>query len=168
MIPAAPGAEEGVDPTLRQMDAAMLGLRHVWAGPGPRHPVAGGSVELSTVWIVDTLVRAEARGTARCSVGELAEALDVAHSTASRLLDRAVATGMVSRGRASEDARQVSATLTAAGRMLATESLAFRTAYLSAFTEDWTSAERATFAELLTRFAAAAAVRRPIQQAQGR
>lgn len=144
------------EPVLRQIDSALLGLRHLWTRPTSSTQAGDEGVELSTVWVVDALVRGEADGRHELSVRDLAGALDVAHSTASRLLDRAVASGMVTRGRSSTDARSVTAALTAAGRELAVESAAFRTAYLARLTAGWTSAERRTFADLLGRFSAAA------------
>ena len=143
-------------PVLHQIDAALLGLRHLWTRPSPTTVANEGGVELSTVWVVDALARGEAAGRLEVSVRDLAGALDVAHSTASRLLDRAVASGMVTRGRSSTDARSVSATLTPAGRDLAVESAAFRAAYLGELTVGWTAAERRTFADLLGRFSSAA------------
>jgi DNA-binding MarR family transcriptional regulator len=148
---------------LARIDAALLGLRHLWAGPPARQAAGADGVELSTVWIVDALVRAEQAGpgSAELTVRELAEALDVAHSTASRLLDRAVAAGMVARRRSAQDGRAVTCTLTPAGRSLAEESRAFRLAYLTALTADWSAAERAAFADLLGRFAEAVGGRPP-------
>lgn len=146
---------------LGRIDAALLGLRHLWAGPPARQAAGADGVELSTVWIVEALARAEGAGAADPSVGELAEALDVAHSTASRLLDRAVLAGMVARSRSAQDGRAVTCVLTPAGRALAVESRAFRAAYLASLTADWSRAERATFADLLTRFADAVGRRPP-------
>jgi DNA-binding MarR family transcriptional regulator len=146
---------------LARIDAALLGLRHLWAGPPARRAAGADGVEMSTVWIVDALVRAAEAGAPGLTVGDLAAALDVAHSTASRLVDRAVAAGMVERGRSAHDGRAVTCVLTPAGRALAAESHAFRLAYLHALTADWTPGERATFADLLGRFAAAVAGRPP-------
>ncbi|HEX6887158.1 MAG TPA: MarR family winged helix-turn-helix transcriptional regulator [Candidatus Nanopelagicales bacterium] len=199
----AEAARRGVggDADLLAIDAALLGLRHLWSAPperragrplapGSRTPAAPGSaspdgaaraanpgrgplgtegaaggrtadVELSTVWIVDALTRAEAAGRPSMTVRDLAEALDVAHSTASRLLDRAEATGTVKRGRSPADARSVACSLTPLGRDLAAESAAFRTDYLAHLTADWTADERASFGRLLTRFAEAARARPP-------
>ena len=154
---SACAASVGIDPALADIDTALLSLRHLWAAPAAGQLAGAGKVELSTVWIVDALARAEAQGIGERSVGELAASLDIAHSTASRLVDRAEAAGMVRRGRSATDARQVTAALTGAGRLLAAESLAFRTTYLFHLTADWSAAERRTFARLLARFAAAAA-----------
>lgn len=173
---AEPRAGSGVVPTrssrrrdaeaLRRIDAALIGLRHLWAAAPPRHPAGEGMVELSTVWIVDAMSRAEAAGNRERSVRDLAGALDVAHSTASRLIERAEAAGMVTRTRSATDARQASIALTPAGRTLASTSLAFRTDYLAGLTTSWTANERATFADLLTRIALAAAQRPPAHAAE--
>ena len=140
------------DPALARIDAALMNLRHLWHGPGSRRPSGGDGVELSTIWVADALSRAEDGLT----ITELAAALDVAQSTGSRLVERAVAAGMVQRGASATDARRVVLRPTAAGRALAVEARAFRGGYLRRLTEDWTETERTTFAALLARFADAA------------
>jgi DNA-binding MarR family transcriptional regulator len=140
------------------IDAALLGLRHLWSMPAER-PAALGGVEMSTVWVVEALDRAGS--SEGLSVAELAEALDVAHSTASRLVDRAREAGMVIRERSLRDARRAMVTLTPEGRELANESRAFRLYYLAQVTATWTPADHGNFAVLLARFADAARSRPP-------
>ena len=144
--------ESDDDPALARIDTALLNLRHLWHAPSSRQPAGEGAVELSTIWVVEALSRTDDGLT----ITELAGALDVAQSTGSRLVERAVAAGMVQRGASATDARRVVLRPTAAGRALAVEARAFRGGYLRRLTEDWTETERTTFAALLARFADAA------------
>ena len=91
------------DPALARIDAALMNLRHLWHAPGSRQPSGGDGVELSTIWVVEALSHADDGLT----ITELATALDVAQSTGSRLVERAVAAGMVQRGASATDARRV-------------------------------------------------------------
>lgn len=146
-------APAGADLALADLDAALIGLRRLWATP-PRLPdPALGSVELSTVWIVDALDRLA--HLPEVTVADLAAAVDVAHSTASRLIDRAETAGCVTRERSDRDARRTVVQLTPSGRGLAEAARTARTDYLARLTADWTAEQRATLAELLARFARA-------------
>lgn len=155
---------------LAQIDRALIGLRHLWSTPPQVHDPALGSIDMSTIWIVDALTQAEESGrrpagtSARDSeagyggqvemtIGDLGLALDVAHSTASRLVDRAQASGAVARAPSHTDARMVTVRLTDPGRELAATARGFRRQHLHRATTGWTDHERATFAELITRFA---------------
>jgi DNA-binding MarR family transcriptional regulator len=79
--------------------------------------------------------------------------MDVAQSTASRLVARAERAGAVTRKASPEDHRRVVVAPTPAGKRLAETGLEFRLAILQRATSDWTAAERQAFADLLTRFA---------------
>ena len=144
--------ESGNDVALARIDSALMNLRHLWHGPASRQPAGEGAVELSTIWVVEALSRTGDGLT----ITELASALDVAQSTGSRLVERAVAAGMIERGASATDGRRVVLRPTPAGRGLAVAARAFRADYLRRLTEDWTEPERASFAGLLARFADAA------------
>jgi DNA-binding MarR family transcriptional regulator len=144
---------EGPDPALADLDTALIGLRRLWAAPPRLADPTLGQVEMSTIWIVDALDRmAEHR---EVSVADLATAIDVAHSTASRLVDRAEAAGCVQRHPSATDSRRTAVALTPTGRTLATVARHARTSYLAQVTTDWSDEQRSTLAELLTRLAAA-------------
>ena len=143
---------------LPRLDEALFALRRFVDAPAPR----GGStlvhgserVEVSTVLVVDAVAR---RGTGEeCSVGTVAEELRVVHSTASRLIDRAVRAGMLHRSRSSSDPRRTVLALSAAGRQLQRDAVAFRTGRLEELLADWTDDEVTTFTRLLERFARSA------------
>jgi DNA-binding MarR family transcriptional regulator len=150
----SPGAgTEGPDRALDDLDTALIGLRRLWAAPARLNDPTLGTVELSTIWIVDALERRA--HLPETTVADLAGALDVAHSTASRLVDRAETTGAVTRKPSASDSRRTAVALTPTGRTLAQAARRARTGYLAAVTADWTPEQRTTLADLLTRLAAA-------------
>ena len=110
----------------------------------------GEDVELSTVLVVDALSREPSRG---CGIAEVAELLDVAPSTASRLVDRAVGAGMVVRRTSSADARRADLHLTRAGMALQERARHFRAAYLGHVLHDWTAGDVGALAARLAAFA---------------
>ncbi|MBP7972586.1 MAG: MarR family transcriptional regulator [Candidatus Nanopelagicales bacterium] len=138
------------DADLVQIDEALMGLRHLWSTPDRLSDSRLGEVELSTMWIADALTRMADRR--EVSVADLADALDVAHSTASRLLNRAESVGVIERRPSRTDARRVTVRLTRRGRSLARAGTAFRTDFLGQAMRDWNAADRLRFAELLARF----------------
>jgi len=139
---------------LERIDQALIGLRHLWSGPVHLQDATLGRVEMSTVWIVNALTGPDRHAEHESmSIRDLATALGVAHSTASRLVDRAVTIGAVARGPDAHDARLTVVTLTDSGRTLAETAKGFRTGYLAHATRTWTANERATCADLLTRLA---------------
>lgn len=139
---------------LARLDAALLGLRRLTSAPTVRSALEheGGRVEVSTMLVVDALAR---QAGVDASVGSVAEALSVAHSTASRLVERAVEAGMVQRGRDPRQSQRTVLSLTASGRRLQAEAVRFRTAFLAAVTDDWSATDVAELAGHLERFAAA-------------
>lgn len=137
--------------SLHTIDEALIALRHLWSTPPRLHDTTLGAVDMSTLWVVDGLRRGPADG--EMTVSDLARHMGVAHSTASRLVARAEEVGTVHRFTSTTDHRRVAVHLTATGRELALAGLEFRLGFLRSVTEDWSSDERATFAELLARFA---------------
>jgi DNA-binding MarR family transcriptional regulator len=142
---------------LDRLDAALMRLRRLWTGPRaagarPAGDPAGG-VELSTVLVVDAVVR-EGGG---ATVGHVAGQLDVAPSTASRLVERAVAAGMLARSTDPADSRRTVLRATAEGLALHAQAGAFRTRYLAQVLAGWTPQEAQEFVDGLDRFAAAVA-----------
>jgi DNA-binding MarR family transcriptional regulator len=137
--------------SLHTIDDALIALRHLWSTPPQLHDATLGSVDMSTLWVVDGLRRGPAN--AEMTVSDLARHMGVAHSTASRLVARAEEVGTVRRATSATDHRRVAVHLTATGRELALAGLDFRLSVLRSVTEDWSIEERATFADLLDRFA---------------
>jgi DNA-binding MarR family transcriptional regulator len=91
------------------------------------------------------------------TVGAVADRLEIDPSTASRLVGHAIDAGLVSRRPSPVDARRANLGLTDAGRRVKQVADRYRRAYYHGLMNDWTEAERAEFARLLTRFADAAA-----------
>lgn len=139
------------DDSLRAIDEALIGLRHLWTTPPRLHDPDFGTVDMSTLWVVDGLRREDPHQ--ERTVSDLAEHLDVAHSTASRLVARAEDAGAIVRSSSATDRRRVAVELTPAGSRLAAAGLDFRLAILRQATHDWTPHERQVFADLLARFA---------------
>jgi DNA-binding MarR family transcriptional regulator len=143
---------------LGRLDEALLRLRRVTAAPPPAFVVedaspGGAAVTASTVLVVDACARADGE----VSVGEVARVLGVEHSTASRLVERAVRGGFVVRGPSAADARRVALTLTPAGAALQERAVAFRVRRLGQVVGGWRADDVLALAGLLERFAAGAA-----------
>lgn len=147
--------------TLTRLDAALLELRRFLDAPRtpeatpPRDVPAeqlarANGVELSTVLVVNAVVDAGIPG---CDISGVAQRLQVAHSTASRLVDRAVTAGVIHRDRAPENARRVLLTLTRDGEELYTEALRFRITRLTRILNSWSAHDVTALADLLERFA---------------
>ncbi len=137
----------------RELDAALLAIRRLIEAPASR-PVlhqSDGAAELSTILVVDAVARLTAEH-GECSVGDVAQHLRVAHSTASRFVDRAVRVQVVARARATLDPRRTHLTLTEVGRELDEQAVDFRARRLAQALATWADEDVATFIELLQRF----------------
>lgn len=124
---------------LHEIDDALVRMRRLWSS-APR------GVDMSSVLVVEAC----ARSAGPASVGDVARFADVEHSTASRLVERAVRAGYVER---EADGRRAALHLTAGGRALRERAVAFRTAWLTDVLDDWPEADVTAFARLLGRFA---------------
>lgn len=143
---------EGRQDYLTRLDVVLLSLRRLTSPPAlPALGHQGVQVEVSTMLVVDVVARAE-----DCSVRDVADALTVAHSTASRLVDRAHRAGMVTRTRHPVESRRAQLGLTPAGQQFHQTASRFRTDRLGSATSDWSLSDLATLTQLLERFAATA------------
>ncbi len=129
------------------LDTALIGLRRLWAHSGTFFDRELGQVDLSSVLVCREIANGEA-----VSVADIAAGLDVAHSTASRLVDRAEQTGAVRRVPSAEDARRTTLHLTASGRRFNKRATQFRLHYLQDLLDDWSPPDVARLAHALTRF----------------
>jgi DNA-binding MarR family transcriptional regulator len=107
---------------------------------------------MSSVLVVEACARAMAAGSDP-AIADVAAFADVEHSTASRLVDRAVRAGLVTRTRSARDARRTALHLTEAGRALQHRATAFRLGWLAGVLTDWPPEDVTRFAQLLDRFA---------------
>jgi len=140
------------DSALARLDAAFGRLRRLWESPTLRRRFSermGVPIEPA---VVRTL-RAVHAATDECGVGDVADALGVDGSTASRLVDRAVAAGYLERSASERDRRRSVVSLTAAGSELERRSLRVRQELLGELTADLTDPDIDQLADLLERLA---------------
>ena len=132
---------------LRDIDRAFRQLRRFSELP-PRVTDGGVRVETSTLLVLEAVLDAGA-GTVR----QVAQELAVTQSTASRLVTRAEDAGMVVRGPAPDDAREVAVQATDQGDRVRRRGHDFRVGRLADLTAGWPPDDVETFARLLGRFA---------------
>jgi len=136
---------------LASLDDAFLRLRRLWSTSRQRIIQADGSyVELSTLLVVEACARGATDGVA---VWDVADFADVAHSTASRLVQRAVDAGFVQRGLPPFGGRRSVLYLTRAGKSLHGVSLAARVRWLDRQLDGWPTGAVDDLAHLLHTFA---------------
>src|SRR5690606_23163590 len=136
---------------LDALDDALITVRRSLSRPGyvRRFMAAlGEQVELGTYRTVRAVSRLDEP---EQGVGSVAELLAVDASTASRLVDRAVAAGYVAREPAPDDRRRVRLELTAKGESLLERATAARRKLLGDVTADWDTNELVEIAAGLQR-----------------
>lgn len=142
--------DHDTDAALDRMDQALLAVRHWARRPGPRArlrervPVG---VDLPTVQVLRAVEGAAQAPT----IGEVAEALGVAPSTASRFVEQVEAKGAVERHRSDADARRALLAVTDEGRRLLGEVNRARRDVLAEATAGWPQRDRVRLAGLLER-----------------
>ncbi|MFI0372867.1 MarR family winged helix-turn-helix transcriptional regulator [Actinomadura sp. 1N219] len=177
---SATGREELTDPVLADIGAALFHLRRVWAKPDLMKRIRAQTpgerpLQISNLMVVNAVAAlttaaehadapdapdaadAADESSFEITVGAVAERLEIDPSTASRLVGHAIDAGLLSRRPSPVDARRANLALTEAGRRVKQVADRFRRAYLDELMTGWSTAERAEFARLLTRFADAAA-----------
>ncbi len=93
------------------------------------------------------------------SVKDVAAALSLEHSTASRLLVETEAEGLIARTVDPRDRRRTVVHLTDTGRAVVAQSVSIRTWAMDAFLSDWSARELRDFTELVEKFSASIAAR---------
>lgn len=138
---------------LHAVDDALVRLRRLWSSRA-RQVLEDGDrpVEMSSVLVVEACARGAAAGE-EVTVGGVAHFTDVEHSTASRLVDRAVRAGLIVRAPSASDARRIALVLSPQGRDLRERSVVFRTSWLAGVLDGWSENDVADLARLLARFA---------------
>jgi DNA-binding MarR family transcriptional regulator len=137
-------------PALDRLDETLVEIRRVLQRPGYRRAVLGdldAAVELGTL----RLLRVVQRPSETPTIGQVAEVLVIDPSTASRVVDRAVAAGYLERRPCSDDRRRSRVSLTDVGEELLAEVTARRRAVLADATTDLSEEELATLLGLLER-----------------
>ena len=161
-VPGAGPAE------LQVLDEALVRLRRLWAA-SRAHVVdgLGRRVEMSSVLVVEACARAES-DTAEVTVGDVAAFLDVEPSTASRMVERAAAAGLVLRTASRVNGRRAALRLTDSGRGLRARATAARLGWLGAVVAEWPQEDVHVLASVLTRFADTVAASPPSAGAEPR
>ncbi|BCB76897.1 MarR family winged helix-turn-helix transcriptional regulator [Phytohabitans flavus] len=111
----------------------------------------GDAVSSPAVDVLDAIEAAEQAGTP-ATVSSVAATLNVDQPRASKLVAAAVEAGLVRREADQADGRRASLVRTEQGNALFEELHRFRRSIFAMAMSDWTDAERAAFARLLTRF----------------
>ena len=139
---------------LQHLDLALSRLRRLWDSPVLRRRLfdqLGLRIEQSLVRTLRAIERTEADAP---GVSDVAELLVVDDSTASRLVDQAVAAGLAERTTAAHDRRRCVLRLTPDGTELLERAMHARTSLLRELTAGWPPGDVATLATLLDRLAA--------------
>lgn len=139
---------------LARLDAAVGQLRRLWESPALRREFIERLGEPVEPTLIRTL-RALSTAGDEPGVADVAAALRVEASTASRLVDQAVASGYAARGTARHDRRRCALSLTDSGTDLLERANAVRTGLFAELTRDWSADDIAALARLLERFTAA-------------
>jgi DNA-binding MarR family transcriptional regulator len=108
-------------------------------------------VSSSAVDVLDAIETAEQAGTP-ATVSSIAATLDVDQPRASKLVAAAVGAGLVRREADQADGRRAPLARTERGDAVFEELHRFRRSIFATAMSDWTDADRAAFARLLTRF----------------
>ncbi|MFT4211792.1 MAG: MarR family winged helix-turn-helix transcriptional regulator [Microbacterium sp.] len=127
---------------------AMGGPEGEWPGTSLHGRLASGPARLRLLEVL-------AAASGPLTVSELGEILDVGQPRASRLVQQGVELGFVRREADPDDARRTRIALTDAGRSLVRGFRGERRDTIAGALADFTPAERAEFARLLSKFAAA-------------
>ncbi|WP_165865593.1 MarR family winged helix-turn-helix transcriptional regulator [Vallicoccus soli] len=136
-----------------EVDDALLRLRRLWSASRSRLVDDGGTaVEMSSLLVVEACARGAQRG-AEVAVVDVAELADVAPSTASRLVDRAAAAGLLERRPSAVDPRRTALVLTERGWGLRERAVRARTGWLQDTLAAWSDEDVARLGALLARFA---------------
>lgn len=138
---------------LSVLDDALIRLRRLWSASRTRFVEDGATpVEMSSLLVVEACARGAA-DEREVTIGDVAHLADVTASTASRLVDRAEAAGLLHRTPSSVSARRIALELTPAGSALRERAVAARTCWLAEQVRAWDPADVERLGVLLSRFA---------------
>lgn len=146
------------DPAIiERLDRALLRMRHTVVRPEITSvpiPALQRTVDLAKV--MACLVIADLHGLADpprpVTVKDVAAALELEHSTASRLLTETEAEGLIIRSTDPTDRRRTAAALTPTGQAVVEQSSAIRTWAIDAMLSEWSTPDLHAFTHLVERF----------------
>jgi DNA-binding MarR family transcriptional regulator len=157
--PAAPAVLVHDPAIIDRLDRALLRMRHTVVRPEITSvpiPALRRAVDLAKV--MACLVIADLQGLEDpgrpVTVKDVAAALELEHSTASRLLTETEAEGLVVRSTDPTDRRRTVAALTSTGQAVVEQSSAIRAWAIDTMLSEWSSQDLAAFTELVERFSA--------------
>jgi DNA-binding MarR family transcriptional regulator len=136
--------------SLQDLDEVLTAVRLAVHRPGYRQrllrglDIPGGITTLRLLRAVETLSR-----TAAPSIKDVAGRLGVEHSTASRGVDAAVRSGLLTKQSCADDLRRTRLRLSAQGRSLLRKASARRQTLLDCVTEGWPAEDVDRLVELL-------------------
>ena len=133
------------------LDGALLDLRRLWMHPRLLRwfsAQVGADVELATLRTLRAIESADGRP---LGVGDLADALAVDASTASRLVEQAVGEGYVERRASAQDRRRTELALTSAGEALLARSTEAKAELMGRATLEWSDEDLVALAAMLDR-----------------
>ncbi len=143
-----------------RLDRAILTVRRVMIKPPAASvpiPELGHSVDFAKVHACLSI--SEADGT--CTVKDVAAALGLEHSTASRVLGEAESEGLVRRHTDPADRRRTIVQLTSKGRTVVRATTNMRCRVIDEVFADWSEEDLGTLADLLQRMARTVSERAP-------
>jgi DNA-binding MarR family transcriptional regulator len=146
------------DEHVKAVERAMVAIRRSQTrraltrlAEGRNDAADAGLVSGSAVDVLDAIEAAEQAGTP-ATVSGVAAALNVDQPRASKLVAAAVEAGLVRREADQADGRRALLVRTEQGGALSEELHRFRRSIFATAMSDWTDADRAAFARLLSRF----------------
>ena len=153
--PSGQGEQVQENEHVKAVERAMVAIRRSQTRRALTRLAEGrddaGVVSGSAVDVLDAIEAAEQAGTP-ATVSGVAAALNVDQPRASKLVAAAVEAGLVRREADQADGRRALLVRTERGNALSEQLHRFRRSVFATAMSDWTDADRATFARLLTRF----------------
>lgn len=140
---------------LEQLDHALVSLRRLWQHRRLQQDLAARTGTTVQPALIRTLRAVELSERDEPCVGDVADALAVDPSTASRYVDQAVRDELVERTPSPADRRRAVLRVTAQGADLLEHANAARVAFLAELTDDWSAGDVRSLATLLDRLRAA-------------
>ncbi|MCC5948587.1 MAG: MarR family transcriptional regulator [Nitriliruptoraceae bacterium] len=153
IIPLAPDPAHDLASGLDRLDEALVQVRRLLQRPDYRRRILRdlGAIELATLRLLRAVQRATTADGSGPSIGTVADLLVVDPSTASRIVDRAIESGLLDKRACSEDRRRARLALTPAGQAVLDEASRRRRELLTTATSDWSAREVDTLLALLER-----------------
>ena len=138
-----------------RLDRALVRLRRLWSSPAQSIETDGRRIEMSSLLLLEAWAQLTdpEQPEAAVSIAAVRSFAAVQPSTMSRLLDRAVDAGLMTRIPGEADKRRWFVTATDAGRAMREQAVQLRTSWLRTILEQWSQDDVHAFARLVDQFA---------------